>query len=121
MRLLLPILPSTALAGCLEVEAKGERNYDRHEWLPKWSDSDGDCQSTRHELLVQNSATPNLAAIIAINEHEARDGGYRDENNMVFALNLLGGKVFEHDATYRRMDDLNDAVLDVSYMIESAV
>ncbi|WP_444884552.1 hypothetical protein [Microbulbifer sp. PSTR4-B] len=53
MRLLLPILLSTALAGCLEVEAKEERGYDRHEWLPKWSDSDGDCQSICQKLLMQ--------------------------------------------------------------------
>ncbi|MCO1336506.1 HNH endonuclease family protein [Microbulbifer sp. OS29] len=58
MRLLLPVLLSAALAGCLEVEAKEGRGYDRHEWLPKWSDSDGDCQSTRHELLVQFSLAP---------------------------------------------------------------
>ncbi|MFA0813995.1 IS66 family insertion sequence element accessory protein TnpA [Microbulbifer epialgicus] len=51
-------LLSAALAGCLEVKAKEERGYDRHEWLPKWSDTNGDCQSTRHELLVQFSLTP---------------------------------------------------------------
>ncbi|WP_444890065.1 hypothetical protein [Microbulbifer sp. DLAB2-AA] len=64
MRFLLPILLSAALAGCFEVEAKEERGYDRHEWLPKWSDSDGDCQSTRHELLVQYS----LASVSFTNE-----------------------------------------------------
>lgn len=32
--------------------------YDRSQWLPRWSDFDGDCQSTRHELLIQFSLTP---------------------------------------------------------------
>lgn len=32
--------------------------YDRDEWLPGWSDFDRDCQSTRHELLIQFSLAP---------------------------------------------------------------
>ncbi|MDP5208849.1 hypothetical protein Q5Y71_03745, partial [Microbulbifer sp. 2205BS26-8] len=57
MRLIIPILLSMLLVGCLEVEAETQ-DYDRHEWLPRWSDSDGDCQSTRHELLIQFSLAP---------------------------------------------------------------
>ncbi|WP_445366190.1 hypothetical protein ACJJJB_10245 [Microbulbifer sp. ANSA001] len=48
------------MSGCPVVEAKEEHGYDRHEWLPKWFDTDGDCQSTRHELLVQFSQAPRL-------------------------------------------------------------
>ncbi|WP_444894306.1 DUF1524 domain-containing protein [Microbulbifer sp. EKSA008] len=33
-------------------------SYDRAEWLPKWSDSDRDCQDTRHELLIRYSLSP---------------------------------------------------------------
>lgn len=43
------------LALTLSVQAQ---EYDRHEWLPRWSDTDGDCQSTRHELLIQFSLAP---------------------------------------------------------------
>lgn len=32
--------------------------YKRHEWLPRWSDSDRDCQDTRHELLIRYSLAP---------------------------------------------------------------
>lgn len=31
--------------------------YDRSDW-PHWSDSDKDCQNTRHEMLITNSTTP---------------------------------------------------------------
>lgn len=65
MRLILPIASSAVLSGCLEVEANSNvKDYDRHEWLLRWSGPDGDCQSTRHELLVQFS----LAPVIFTNE-----------------------------------------------------
>ncbi|WP_239692665.1 HNH endonuclease family protein [Microbulbifer mangrovi] len=34
------------------------QDYDRREWLPRWSDSDRDCQDTRHELLIRYSLSP---------------------------------------------------------------
>lgn len=33
-------------------------DYDRSEWLPRWSDFDSDCQDTRHELLIRYSLSP---------------------------------------------------------------
>ncbi|UHQ55454.1 GmrSD restriction endonuclease domain-containing protein [Microbulbifer sp. YPW16] len=33
-------------------------DYHRAEWLPRWSDSDRDCQDTRHELLLRYSLAP---------------------------------------------------------------
>ncbi|QFT55450.1 DUF1524 domain-containing protein [Microbulbifer sp. THAF38] len=32
--------------------------YERAEWLPQWSDTDRDCQDTRHELLIRYSLSP---------------------------------------------------------------
>ncbi|WP_444886699.1 hypothetical protein [Microbulbifer sp. JMSA008] len=60
-----------------------------------------------------------LAVLIGVNENEARKGGYRDEDDKGYALDLLGGKVFEQDATYRWKDDLNDAVPGSGSMVES--
>ncbi|MEW5251192.1 HNH endonuclease family protein [Microbulbifer sp. 2201CG32-9] len=57
MRLILPIVLSTTIFGCLAVEAE-THIYDRNEWLPRWSDADRDCQNTRHELLIQFSLAP---------------------------------------------------------------
>ncbi len=34
------------------------QDYDRNEWLPRWSDFDRDCQDTRHELLIRYSLAP---------------------------------------------------------------
>lgn len=34
------------------------QDYDRREWLPRWSDVDRDCQDTRHELLIRYSLAP---------------------------------------------------------------
>lgn len=33
-------------------------SYKRQQWLPRWSDSDQDCQDTRHELLIRYSLAP---------------------------------------------------------------
>ncbi len=38
--------------------ASGENHYRRAEWLPRWSDTDRDCQDTRHELLIRFSLAP---------------------------------------------------------------
>ena len=34
------------------------QEYERREWLPRWSDVDRDCQDTRHELLIRYSLAP---------------------------------------------------------------
>ncbi|WP_237057052.1 GmrSD restriction endonuclease domain-containing protein [Microbulbifer sediminum] len=38
--------------------AASAADYQRDEWLPRWSDSDRDCQDTRHELLERYSLAP---------------------------------------------------------------
>ncbi|USD19951.1 HNH endonuclease family protein [Microbulbifer variabilis] len=46
---------AAALIGCYEAELQA---YDRQQWLPRWSDADGDCQNTRQELLIRLSLAP---------------------------------------------------------------
>lgn len=43
------------MLACVPVSAN---SYNRAEWLPRWSDFDGDCQDTRHELLIRYSLAP---------------------------------------------------------------
>lgn len=42
-----------------------------------------------------------LAAVIAVNEHNAKKGGYRDEDDKEYAKDLIGGKVLEQDLNQR--------------------
>lgn len=42
-----------------------------------------------------------LAAAILVNENEAREGGYRDEDDWEYAKDLFGGKVMSDDINYR--------------------
>ena len=44
--------------GLLLAASASASDYDRHEWLPRWSDVDRDCQNTRHELLIRYSLAP---------------------------------------------------------------
>ncbi|WP_299592874.1 DUF1524 domain-containing protein [uncultured Microbulbifer sp.] len=48
---------SAILLAFLSTACFGQ-DYDRHEWLPRWSDADRDCQNTRHELLIRFSLAP---------------------------------------------------------------
>lgn len=41
--------------------------YNRNDW-PHWIDTDGDCQDTRHELLIETSKTP----VSFINENQCK-------------------------------------------------
>lgn len=58
MRLIPLAILSAALIGCLAVQVKENIKYDRDEWLPRRSDTDKDCQNTRHELLIQFILAP---------------------------------------------------------------
>lgn len=52
-----------------------------------------------------------LAALIAGNESEARQGGYRDEDDKDYAKDVLFGKVSEQDAYNRWIPKLGDDLL----------
>lgn len=47
-----------------------------------------------------------LAAAIIANEHEAREGGYRSEDDGDYAQDVLGGKVLEQDLNKRWLPDM---------------
>ena len=49
--------------------------YDRSDW-PHWSDDDGDCQNTRHELLLATSETP--VGFKTVNECNVLIGSWYD-------------------------------------------
>ena len=40
--------------------ATSTSTYNRDDYLPDWADADGDCQNTRHEVLIAESRTPVL-------------------------------------------------------------
>ena len=42
---------------CLGAESDGGQNYDRDGMYPTWDDWDNDCQSNRHEVLIDESTT----------------------------------------------------------------
>ena len=48
----------TALLFAVLSCASHAQDYERREWLPRWSDADRDCQDTRHELLIRYSLAP---------------------------------------------------------------
>nr|WP_242523986.1 HNH endonuclease family protein [Microbulbifer salipaludis] len=53
------LLSVLVLAASIEsaLASEGDK-YRRSEWLPRWSDTDRDCQDTRHELLIRYSLAP---------------------------------------------------------------
>ena len=42
---------------CLGAESDGGQNYNRDSMYPTWDDWDNDCQSNRHEVLIDESTT----------------------------------------------------------------
>jgi hypothetical protein len=40
------------------VAVAADRPHDRSDWLPRWSDADGDCQDTRQEVLLRDVKRP---------------------------------------------------------------
>ncbi|UFN58860.1 GmrSD restriction endonuclease domain-containing protein [Microbulbifer celer] len=57
-RLIAAVVAALLSAMSFADAADDVADYDRHEWLPRWSDEDRDCQNTRHELLIRFSLAP---------------------------------------------------------------